>query len=200
MKNSLVKQRSSLEDLLNFEINSMKRKWFCLECLWFEHRSSDFSSSSKFKNSNWRKSFHLMFDLKIICLKSIVEKEGERFLSVEDFLLFYNSTKRKVNSIFIFDWLIFQLHRISKIYSTVFLHQFFIDFSELKWKDLSTAFFSDKSVRIKKKCFVLFPWEKKRWLFSIDSSARDFVIGLSLKIDASNDLCFAWIKLNKSSE
>ena len=70
----------------------------------------------------------------------------------------------------------------------------FIDFGKLKWKDLSTVFFSEKILEWRNSvlfCFVLFPLEKKRWLFSIYSSTRDFVIGLSFKIDALNDLCFA---------
>ena len=86
-----------------------------------------------------------------------------------------------ISSIFIFDSLIFHLQRIWVIDWTVFHHFRWV---EMK-KSFPTVLFSNKNIRMKNKVFC---FREEMLVFSIDSSARDF-------IDASNDFCFTWINL-----
>ena len=87
---------------------------------------------------------------------------------------------------YFFDSLIFHLQRIRVNDWTVFHHFRSV---EMK-KSFPTVLFSDKNIRTKNKVFC---FREEMLVFSIDSSARDF-------IDASNDFCFTWINLWKKRE
>ena len=123
----------------------------CLKCLSFEYRSSDFSSSSKF----WKFKLEKIFSFDV-WFENLLSKKRRK-----DFLLFHSSTKRKVNSTFYLRFVDFSgaenLKDPLNCFSSI----------SVSWNEklFPLFFFSDKSIPKKKKCFVLFLLEKKRWSF-----------------------------------